>query len=176
MEGNNIILLSGYIKSGKDTVADYISYKYSYKKYSIADELKKQVMIKYNLSRDDVYTQEGKERIYNGFLTHRDLLIQEGALQRELNLNVWIDKVATNILTNTGNSVIADFRFPHEVEYIKKKFKNHNITTIRISRPGIKPLDIQSEHHLDDYPFDYVIINDGTLQDLYEKIDFITKY
>ena len=41
----------------------------------------------------------------------------------------------------------------------------------RVSRPGVGPInDHISEVGLDDYPFDAVIDNDGTLDDLHERV------
>lgn len=71
------------------------------------------------------------------------------------------------------NWIITDLRFPNEAKAIKSK----DGITIRINRPNmfnaaIKSLAIEheSETALDDYEFDYVIENNGTIDDLIEKV------
>lgn len=65
------------------------------------------------------------------------------------------------------NWIITDLRFPNEMDIIKK----YNGVTIRVTRPGT---DVGSTHaseiSLDDSKFDYEIHNDGTLEDLLEKV------
>jgi hypothetical protein len=70
------------------------------------------------------------------------------------------------------NWIITDMRFPNEMQAIKA---NGGIT-IKVVRPHDKeiPLDLHpSETALDDVEFDYEIVNDGTLEDLIEKVEGI---
>lgn len=72
------------------------------------------------------------------------------------------------------NWIITDLRFPNEANAIKAK----DGILIRINRPNntIETSGIQqhaSETALDDYKFDYVVENDGTIEDLIFKIDKI---
>ena len=69
------------------------------------------------------------------------------------------------------NWIITDVRFPNEVEAIKDR----GGIVIRINRDnGTRAIDVNphlSETALDDYDgFDYVIENDGTVQDLIDKV------
>jgi hypothetical protein len=80
------------------------------------------------------------------------------------------------------NWIITDMRFPNEMQTIKA---NGGIT-IRVVRPCLKcggtnyhklscyeqnEKQHPSETALDDAKFDYEIINDGTLEDLIEKVE-----
>ena len=67
--------------------------------------------------------------------------------------------------------MITDVRFYHEIELLKKigaKF-------ILIIRVGLNNKDSHmSENELNDFrDYDYLIINDGTIEELYDKIDNI---
>lgn len=74
--------------------------------------------------------------------------------------------------------IITDVRFPNEAQAIKER----GGIVIRVNRPadnkittfmklqGIGLIEHPSETALDDYEFDEVIINDGTLEDLKEKV------
>ena len=78
------------------------------------------------------------------------------------------------ILPKSGsNWIITDVRFPNELEAIKK----HNGITIRINRGLIERTGkmIQEPEHisetaLDNAKFDYVIENDGTIEELIEQV------
>jgi hypothetical protein len=68
--------------------------------------------------------------------------------------------------------IITDTRFPNEAEAIKKA----DGIIIRVDRPGVKPINPHpSETGLDDWKFDYVINNDGSLKDLTKKVNKILK-
>ena len=65
---------------------------------------------------------------------------------------------------------ITDMRFPNEMEAVKER-KGITIRVVRhqIETANFKPLH-PSETALDDAEFDYEIINDGTIEDLVEKV------
>jgi hypothetical protein len=61
-----ILGLSGSAMAGKDTVADYLIEKHGWTgKLSFADNLKKMCLNIFNFTEDEVYTQEGKQKIFN---------------------------------------------------------------------------------------------------------------
>ena len=62
---------------------------------------------------------------------------------------------------------ITDMRFPNEYDAIKEK----GGILIRINRPGITFNEHLSETSLDNHKFDYVIENDGTLEDFKLKVE-----
>lgn len=69
--------------------------------------------------------------------------------------------------------IITDVRFPNELSAIKER----KGITIRVIRPIPNTSDHISETALDDYSFDYEIVNDGSIDDLIEKVKvFIEKY
>lgn len=65
--------------------------------------------------------------------------------------------------------LITDCRFIDEAEAIKAR----NGIIIRLNRDGGPQLDSESETELDDYTFDYVVDNNGTLEELYFKLQEI---
>jgi hypothetical protein len=68
---------------------------------------------------------------------------------------------------------ITDVRFPNEFDSIKSR----NGILIRINRPGIVQNDHASETSLDNHKFDYVIDNNGTIEDFEKKIeDFLIHF
>ena len=80
---------------------------------------------------------------------------------------------------NLPNWIITDMRFPNEMEAVEQR-KGLTIRVIRPARqlpkgdgvfPTIQEYVLHpSETALDDAKFDYEIINDGSIEDLIEKV------
>lgn len=80
--------------------------------------------------------------------------------------HIWVRSLI-NRLSHDEVTIITDLRFPNEARAIEE---NDGIT-IRINRPGLETSDIhESEIALDGYQdFDFVVENDGSLDDLSDK-------
>lgn len=81
--------------------------------------------------------------------------------------NIWINATIGN-LKPEDRAIVTDVRFPNEVEGIKKK----GGIVIRVVRPSkISTSTHPSETSLNDYKdWDYIITNDGTLEELEQKV------
>lgn len=83
--------------------------------------------------------------------------------------NIWVNALFADYDLDS-NWIITDVRFPNEAQVIKDK----GGILIRVERPGIESHcggQHLSETSLDAYDkFDYVIENDGTIQDLIDKV------
>jgi hypothetical protein len=89
----------------------------------------------------------------------RDLLQKLGteALRNGLHENTWVNALMADYTIKT-NWVITDTRFPNEAEAIKQR----DGIILTITNPDVSPVNRHvSETALDNYPFDYVIVNDG---------------
>lgn len=116
----------------------------------------------------------------------RELLQKLGteAMRDGLHENVWVnalfsdyvpvvkewDEFGNDTLVEYPSWCITDMRFPNEMEAVKQK----GGITIRVIRDnGTRAIDTNphlSETAIDDAEFDYEIINDGTIEDLVEKV------
>jgi len=96
----------------------------------------------------------------------RRLLQELGGGSRELlGSSVWVDPTMTRArdLKVQGYGVaISDVRYPNEADEIKSA----GGIVIRIDRPDVPRLDHPTECALDDYDFDHVIDNSGTVEEL----------
>lgn len=166
-----IIGLSGKIGSGKDTAAELIEKQYIYKHKKISDSLYKIVS---NLTGSDVdylKSRKGKSSKAQPFdMTVRELLQNIGMKMREIDEDFWLKLLFHN--SGKENIVISDVRFKNEADYIK----NNNGILVRLEG---NPTDIKirdniknhiSEVDLDDYEFDHIIKNNGTIEDLKKSI------
>lgn len=76
--------------------------------------------------------------------------------------------------------LIPDCRYPIEIETMKKQFET---IVLRVERPGFDNglTEVQKNHasevKMDDYKFDTVLLNDGSLEDFKVKVDtFVDNY
>jgi hypothetical protein len=122
-------------------------------------------------------------------MTVRDLLQKLGteAMRDGLHTNVWVNALMSDYKPGPfypevpaedhaefPNWIITDTRFPNEAQAIKDK----GGMVIKVDRPGVGPVNGHpSEDALKDYNFDYVIHNDGSINDLDNKVmEFINNY
>lgn len=105
-------------------------------------------------------------------LSPRDIWIAIGNKTREVYQNTWINFALYGI--NADILIITDLRFQNEAEAIKAA----GGTIIKINRPGIPQDTDPAEVDLDSWlihRWNYVINNNGTLQDLNSMIEKIAK-
>jgi hypothetical protein len=86
--------------------------------------------------------------------------------------DIWVTSTLSQ-LDPDGKYVITDCRFPNEAAAIKEL----GGTMIRIIRHGYQPVNAHvSETSLDDYPFDYVLWNNSTIEKMHETLrSFVCK-
>lgn len=82
--------------------------------------------------------------------------------------NIWVNATLGD-LTEKDQVIITDARFPNEVEGIKRK----KGIVVKIIRPSVVSTSKHpSETALNDYTnWDYVIVNDGSLEKLEDKVE-----
>ncbi len=85
--------------------------------------------------------------------------------------NIWINAVMSKYKADENpNWIITDVRFPNELLAIKER-KGIIINVIRPNNPTTD--DHVSETALNKATFDHIIINDGTIMDLLDKVEYI---
>lgn len=187
-----IIGISGKAGSGKDEAARMLEILYanpdiSYedfknKKYKnfvdiqivhFADALKDTAMAACMLGEWDVNTQEGKKREIEWLgITVRELLQKLGTCIREgIDDKFWVKALYANT-EDWSNIIIADVRFPIEVESIKERGGK----IIRLDRNNSGAGNHISETALDNYTgWDFHIGNNGSLEELFECMRIFVK-
>jgi len=173
-----LIGISGKFMSGKDTLAEILSKQYEKigKKTKIlkfADSLKQICSILVGTDLVDQYTQDGKMKMNAANMTNGRLQQIVGTTLREhVNEKIWIFPVIEYYKKNPDTvCIISDCRFKNEAEEIRK---NGGIL-IRINREILNDSFGRDRNHisetdLDDYPFDVVIENNRTVEDLNKNI------
>lgn len=191
-----IIGLIGNKRVGKDTVADFLCSTYNFKKYAFADGVKETCKVLFDFT-DEQMNNDIKEDIdirWNisprkamQFIGTEMMQYKIQELIPDIHKLFWVNRLRNKIIMERNNIdikdihdniVITDFRFLHEIN----EFKKYNIMFIHILRDrtyegrdshiseneltsiDILCLDLKNHH---------IIYNDGTLDDLYNKIDVL---
>lgn len=156
-----ILCISGVRGSGKSLLASYLEHEHGYERFSLADELKREVMKEWNIPASmlwgkdkEVPTQYKRD---NGHpLTARDIMIRHGVYKRFVDSLYFCKKFDPTV---SERIVIDDLRFKNEVEF----FKTHGAEFVRIERlPELNvykaALDDLSETELNAWgKWDYVL-------------------
>jgi hypothetical protein len=167
-----LIGLSGYARSGKDTAAELLCLNYEFSRLSFADPMR-DAMYKLNPLVDgttrlaDLVDDYGWDVAKSKDEARRLLQVFGTEVGREMfGHNFWIDQAFKQV-EEPGRFVVADVRFPNEADAIKAR----GGTVIRINRHNLSAVNgHKSEHAMDNYMFNHVIYNDGTLDDLANNV------
>lgn len=184
--------ICGQANSGKDTLSRLLKDKFSktenisYKNIAFADPIKSMIRLMFPELPEEYLTGSSFYRsktIPGAFkdgqpLTVRQLLIDLGTgLGRSYKESIWIDAFqhAFNQSILTHNMiVVSDCRFINEFN----KLKELNFYIIKLNRNTNNKINHISETDQNSIPlhkFDYVLDNNGTLQDLELHVDNIVK-
>lgn len=171
-----IIGLSGYASSGKDEVAKILVEEYGFIRVAFADKIREllyemnpPIPVGYGLEAHVEFLQDyvnlygwdkGKQ---NPII--RKMLQNLGVGGRTVfGANHWIVEAVKPLSPASNNYVITDVRFKNEATWIQDLY---SAQIWRVERPGVEAVnDHVSEHELDNYKFDNVLKNEGTLDDL----------
>lgn len=172
-----LIGISGKLGSGKGAIVEIMQNLNSQiQEKFFAFKLKQIVSSLAGVHFDLTMTQDGKNTYIETFdMTLGEMLQKIGTdcLRNGFDDQIWIKSLFVDIDPDK-DYIVSDCRFKNEAEAIKER----NGILIRINRP-INPvaeasgrdLNHLSEIDLDDYEhFDYIITNDGTYEELVEKI------
>ncbi len=197
-----IIALSGWKRSGKDTVAEYLVDNFGAKRLAFADQLKYMVTQLFGVSRETINNPETKEAplahypvdpkdsfskhvtfFMHGELkqpegdskrywTPRALCILTGSIMRTVDSDYWVKQVVSQAEPG-GLYVISDVRYKSEIQSLINS--GSRVVSVRINRFDSSSSADPSERDLDDYSFDLIIENRQTLEDLYKTIDTVLR-
>lgn len=197
-----IIGISGKAQSGKDTVCKMIAYTVWYYNYSqrlepfgidhyesrmysiwgvdywhvsFANKLKQCLSVILNTPTVDVFESNDFKKSEIDWLgmTVRELLQKFGtAIRNEVCDDFWV-KACLKDYKKGDNWLVSDVRFKSEA----KGIKNLEGIIVRVNREGAGAGNHISEVDLDDYQFDYVIDNNGSMESLLFKVkEFCINY
>ncbi len=173
-----LIGISGWPNSGKGAVGDILE-EQGFTVTHFADPLREFLRIVNPIVEggkrwNDVLAEVGYRAAKDLFPEVRRLMhaIGTDAGRNYLDPDMWVKATEDEISKLWGASekgiVIPDLRMKNEASFIQNGWGG---LVIRVERPGLlEETGHESEHDLDDWDFDHVVSNDGTLDDLRWKI------
>jgi hypothetical protein len=169
------IAISGKANSGKNTVGDLFKYHLLVREtaarvYAFADPIKEIVMTMFpGAERNSLFgASKLRSNIIPGTtITYRQSLLDIGKLGRSYDPEIWVKKFEQDFYKNTQFDLymVTDLRFPEEF----KRVSEMGFVKVRIKRDDhlvIKDVSETSQDSITDSAFDFVIDNNGTLDDL----------
>jgi hypothetical protein len=200
-----IFSISGFIGSGKDTIADFLVNSHGFRRESWASSLKDAVSSVFGWDRILLEGKTSESRKWreipdewwsnrlNMEITPRKILQEWGTdvCREAFHDEIWVASLENKLRKTTDNIVISDSRFPNEIESVKRL----NGITLRVNR-GKDPDWVQeylvsgrtydflmkyknvhsSEFASLDCEYDHVIENNGTIDELYKQINDLLRY
>lgn len=173
-----IIALSGWARSGKDTIADHLVEKHGFIKLSFATPMR-EALYKLDPEIRDMtglvyhFRQAvnlfGWEDMKTYFPEYRGLMQRMGTeVGREMfGENFWVEQAFKQI-PEGAKVVFADCRYQNEASAVR----DVGGEIWRISKPGVEAAnDHTSEHDLNNYTFDSYVFNISTIEELKRTVD-----
>jgi hypothetical protein len=183
-----LIGLSGYAGSGKDEAAAALVVG-GWRRDAFADRLRSflyaldpwvTVSVDVGVARlSKLVDAYGWDRAKRTFPEIRRLLQRCGteAGRQVLGAQVWVNALMNDFDPENEALVVTDVRFPNEADAIREA----GGVVVRIERPGVGPHTDpggwvhESDVALDHYDFDVTVKNDGTIEELHDRLLSVTQ-
>lgn len=171
-----LIGLAGHARVGKDTVARYLAAHLTLITYAFADPLKQALAGMFHLTAAQLDGAEKEQPLAWLGRSPRELMQLLGTeWGREMvHPQLWLLLAEQNLQLLAEHDqamkgvVISDVRFENEADWVRRR----GGVILHLSRRGVRPANYHaSEGGIRHFPGDYVIENDGTLDELYDQVD-----
>lgn len=177
-----IIAICGKKRSGKDTIANYISEKYGYENVKFANILKGLCKAAFTLS--DLQLEDSEKDVIDTRYdkTPRQIMQYIGTDLMQFEMQKFMPKIGrlvwtSSLLESTKDKfiIISDMRFKHEAEEVLRYDPSAMI--VMVDRLMCKDnVDAHvSEHEFMDIPFNVTVKNNSGIEQLYARIDSFMK-
>lgn len=179
-----VIALCGRLRCGKDTVAKVLVDEYGYENLKISQLLKNACKMLFDLTDEQIEGTD-KDKIDERWnVSPRRILQFMGTEVMQYKIQelipgvgrtFWMNHlIRNNIIKSRKPVVISDMRFIHEYESLATHIPH--VKVIKIERPSDDPLDSHvSETEYHSIKEDFRIVNDGSIDELYDTVKKIMK-
>jgi hypothetical protein len=178
-----LIGVHGKPRAGKDTIAARLVQKHNLLRYGPSVPVKTTTAAMFNFPVENLYDDSKKDTVdpfWN--ISYREMAQKVGKeSSRDIfGEDFWmrhVDLMWQKILTEEvyyEGMVLADIRYPNEVAWVKK----HGGLVVFVTRENRNYVANEThaaERGLDEALADVIIPNNGTIEELWEKIDYVVE-
>jgi hypothetical protein len=165
----DVIGLTGYAQSGKDTLASILVERYGYRRVAFADAIREFIyevnpMVSCSPTGylKDLVNLVGWDNAKQEPQVRRLLQDLGVAARKLIDEDIWV-KVALRSVSPGDRVVITDVRFENEAKHISELGGQ----LWRVKRPGVEAVNAHiSETQMDGYKVDQIFLNNGSIDDL----------
>jgi len=180
-----LVVVTGKKRSGKDTFGNYLVNCYDYKKAQPFACFKTAIKNWFGFTEEQMngslkeviderwgVSPRALMQIFGTDLMRGDLNFYFPELEKKVGKGLWAKVFKTWYLRQPdGKYVVCDWRFPEERAEL---LDLPNVTFVKIVNPRIKSIDEHvSETSIDTLTYDYQVLNDGTLDQFYLRIEYL---
>ena len=169
-----ILLLYGFSKAGKDTVAELLVHEHGFRRFAFADRVKEIAAKQIQVPLEWFHDVNKKNTLLHG-KTLRQYCIEIGEGGRTVDPEFWGKQVVQAIQSEgCERIVLSDWRCYPEFFAIQKAFPAATIIPIHIVRKDqyVSPVPDMTEYNLSGFPFQITFYNNGqTLEELRQQIN-----
>jgi hypothetical protein len=175
-----IIGLGYQAEVGKDAAGKILVEEYGFTRFGFADKLKALALdidpiVSTQTRLSQAVKVHGWENAKRVFPEVRPFLQRLGSgCRHQLHDSIWVNRVVDELYAHPYRDVvITDVRYRNEARAILKAGSDNHVPTaiVQVTRPGYEGAnDHPSETGLHGYGFNYVLLNDGTLDDLGHRV------
>jgi hypothetical protein len=172
-----LIGLTGIAGAGKDTVRDFLQARHEFNGIAFADPIRDMLSALFascGVSDEWMTERHLKEKdIPSIGASYRKMAQMLGTeWGREIDPNFWLKITEAKVRyineIDSGGIVISDVRFPNEAEWVQSQ----GGLLWKVLRPGIESVRSHaSEELINSLPYDYVIDNRGSIEELGHAVD-----
>lgn len=177
---SNLIGISGYAFSGKDTVGNILAKTFGYERMAFADKLRQFASIvnayipEAEMHYNDIIASIGYDEAKKKYPGFREYLVKIGQGARDvINIDIWVDSTLPKTTSSedyiTKRICISDVRYNSEA----KRIHDLGGTVIMVRRDGCEAANITEGASIPLVEFDKLIENNGTLEELESAISSI---
>lgn len=166
------IAICGLMRSGKDSVGNYLVKNYGYNRLAFGDGIRTTIQLLF------------PERLEDG-QKPRELLQGLGQGLRQFDENVWVNFYDRAVKRSKNDKIVCtDLRQPNEYQYLREQGYiiiridtdlNRRLQNMKKENDNFTYEDLlhETESHIVDFEVDYVLKNNGDIQHLFDQVDLM---
>ena len=175
-----IIGIHGKPRAGKDTIANHLVSKYGFLRYGAGDPVKRATAAMFDIDVQNLYDDKLKDSMNDFWNMPYRVMAQKVGKESSRDVfgeDFWlrhVEKRLKSLPDDVPGLVMADIRYPNEAVWVRQR-GGLVLFVERANRPLAANEQHAAEQGLDPSLADVIIPNNGTVEELWAKVDLIVE-